>query len=164
MKTFPHFPIWKTITIGTFLNTKELKRAIIDSGFHIGGWADDILESSNFTLTPKERKVDLVRITPQDLGFHDGAYRTDIYKRALSLGLELCPLEVGPQLRLQYVDQPKLESLQIGMEPQVDSKGHESEFRVVHGADNFIWLVGDHKHPDDFWASREYFVFLAPAI
>lgn len=72
----------------------------------------------------------------------------------------MCPPEVGPQLRLQYTDQPKLESIQIGMEPQVDSEDHESEFRVVHGVDGFLWLVGDHKHSDDFWKENEYFVFI----
>lgn len=155
-----YFPTWKTISIGNFTNVQEIKKALLDSGFRIGSWADDVLKSSNFTLSTIERKIDLVRITPKDLGFSNGAYRKDIYKRALEVGLKLCPLEVGPQLRLQYLDQPKLESLQIGMEPQVDSEGHESEFRVVYGGDNFIWLVGDHKHPNDFWAPEEYFIFM----
>lgn len=160
MDTISHFPTWKTITIGTYTNVNVLKKAILNSDFRIGSWADDVLKSSNFTLAPKKKEIDLVRITPQDLGFQDGAYRVNIYKRALGFGLELCPLEVGPQLRLQYTDQPKLESLQIGMEPQVDSNGHESEFRVVHGEDDIVWLVGDHKHSDDFWAAKEHFIFV----
>lgn len=132
----------------------------MDSGFFIGSWADDVLKSSNFTLSLQKRRIDLVRVTPQDLGFQNGAYRKDIYTRAIEHGLKLCPLEVGPQLRLQYPDQPKRESLQIGMEPQCDSEGHESEFRVVHSpTDGPLWLVGDHKHPDDFWTEKEYFVF-----
>lgn len=159
-----HFRIWKTITIGTFPTVSAFKKALFNSGFRIGSWANDVLESSNFTLAPQKRNIDLVRVTPKDLGFPEGAYRMDIYRQALTLGLGLCPLEIGPQLRLQYIDQPKLESLQIGMEPQLDSVGHESEFRVVHGGDDFLWLVGDHKHPNDFWKSGEYFIFLAPAI
>lgn len=153
--------MWKTISVGTYISVGELKKAIHAKGFRIGSWAEDVLQSQKFTLAPKENIIHLVRVTPQDLGFPDGAYRTDIYKRAIEFGLELCPLEIGPQLRLQYVDQPKLESLQIGMEPQTDSKGHESEFRVVHAVDGFLWLVGDHKHPIDFWEKDEYFVFMA---
>jgi len=160
MKTFNNFRTWKTVQIGTYSDVKLLKEAILSAGFRIGSWAEDVLESTQFVLSTKEREVDLVRVTPEDLGFHDGAYRRDIYKKALSLGLKLCPLEVGPQLRLQYTDQPRLESLQIGMESQVDSEGHESEFRVVHGGDDFIWLVGDHKHLTDFWEKGEYFIFI----
>jgi hypothetical protein len=153
------FQTWRTILIGTFMDVSVLKKTLLDSGFHIGSWADDVLEGSNFTLSHGERVVNLVRIAPQDFGFQNGAYRTDIYKRALEVGFELCPIEIGPQLRLQYIDQPKLESLQIAMEPQLDSKGHESEFRIVHGEDNFLWLAGDHRHPDDFWTGKEYFIF-----
>lgn len=136
------FPIWKTISIGTHARIDELKDAILSSGFRIGDWANDVLGEPNFTVASEEKKIDLVRITPKDLGFKEGAYREDIYNRALELGLKLCPLEVGPQLRLQYIDQPRLESLQIGMEPQVDSEGHRSEFRVVHGGDDFSLACG----------------------
>jgi len=155
-----NFKVWKTIDIGTYKDVESLLKALVDNDFCIGSWADDVLKSSNFAVASKERTVELVRVTPQDIGFQNGAYRKDMYTRALELGLQLCPLEVGPQLRLQYADQPKRESLQIGMEPQVDSEEHESEFRVVHSPmGGPLWLVGDHKHPDDFWTENEYFVF-----
>ncbi|MEX0652153.1 MAG: hypothetical protein WD509_01380 [Candidatus Paceibacterota bacterium] len=154
------FQVWKTINIGTYKNVEELKRAIKEKGFRIGSWAEDVLHSESFTMSKTEKKVDLVRITPSGLGFSNGAYRKDIYKKATEAGLEICPLEVGPQLRIQYLHQPRLESLQIGMESQFDSENHESQFRVVHGGDNFIWLVGDHKHLDDFWKGDEDFIFV----
>jgi len=154
------FPIWKTINIGTYSSVEDLKQAILNAGFKIGDWAEDVLNNSSFTLATEKKEVNLVKITPKELGFNNGALREDIYKKAIDAELELCPLEVGPQLRLQYKDQPRLESLQIGMEPQKDSDGHESEFRVVHGGDDFIWLVGDHKHPDDFWGADEPFIFM----
>lgn len=45
-----------------------------------------------------------VELTVEDLGFLEGANTTQIYKRAGELGLELCPLELGPYLRLEYLD------------------------------------------------------------
>jgi hypothetical protein len=153
---------WRTIKLGTFSDVKSLIQTTTDAGFKIGDWAKDVLNSEMFALSSVERDVNLVKITPKELGFADGAHRIDIYKKAQELGLELCPLEVGPQLRLQYVDQPYLESLQIGMEPQKDLEGHESEFRVVNGVDHCLWLVGDHKHPDDFWGPNEPFIFVKP--
>ena len=158
------FSIWKTIKLGTCKNVEELKKSIKDKGFRIGSWAEDVLDSTSFTMSSIEKEVALVKITPSDLGFSNGAYRKDIYKKAIELGLEVCPLEVGPQLRIQYLNQPKLESLQIGMESQFDSENHESQFRVVYGEDDFIWLVGDHKHLDDFWKENEYFIFIQPKL
>jgi len=155
------FQIWKTIKVGTYDTTEGIIEALEKEGFSIGYWAIDVLNSPAFMLASVESELDLVRISPTKLGFKDGAYRKDIYKQALDNGLTLCPLEVGPQLRLQYKNQPVRESLQIGMEAQVDREGHESEFRVVHSpTDGPLWLVGDHKHPDDFWEKNEYFIFV----
>jgi len=136
----PGFPVWKKITLGTFENVEELKAAIVSKGFRIGSWAEDVLNGSGFSLLPIKREVGLVRITPRELGFANGAYRLDVYRRAFECGLEICLPEVGPQLRLQYSDQPPLESLQIGMEAHVDSLGHpvpsrswRRRFRVAGG-------------------------------
>lgn len=153
--------VWKRIHIGTHAALEGLIKDILSEGFRIGDWAHDVLRSSAFSLAAQESVLDLVRVSVADLDFPQGAYRKDIYERAFSRGFNPCPLEVGPQLRLQYRDQPRLESLQIGMEPQVDSTGHESEFRVVHGGDDLLWLAGDHKHPEDFWEANECFVFVA---
>lgn len=154
-----NFSVWKTITIGNIKTLDEIKSAIISKGFRIGSWAEDVLNSSAFTLAIDESQIDLYKVTPRDLGFIDGAYLAEVYWRAGELGLKLCPLEVGPQLRIQYLDQPKKESLQIAMESQRDSEDHKSQFRVVYGGDGFVWLVGDHKHPKDFWKVDEPFIF-----
>jgi len=109
----------------------------------------------------KETEIDLVVVSNDDLGVKKGAYFKDTYKRALELGLVLCPNEVGPQLRLQYTDQPMGEWLLIAMDPIEDSDGDLSVFRV--GRDGVgAWLFGYYGHSGRRWSADSRFVFALP--
>jgi hypothetical protein len=156
-----NFPTWKTIELGTGLKTADdFRRALKDNGYRIGDWGNDILGQKAFTATKKSQSIDLVVISVADLGFEDGATRKDIYARAEELGLGLCPAEVGPQLRLQYKDQPRGEWLLIGMEPITDSLGYPNVFDVGHNDDG-QWLDGSDGRPGSFWISGLRWVFVA---
>lgn len=156
------FPIWKTIKLGTGLKTADdFSKALKQSGCKIGDWGNDILGKLAFTASDTEAEVDLVNVSVAELGFKNGATRKDIYDKTEELGLELCPNEVGPQLRLQYKDQPNGEWLRIAMEPIPDSGGDLFIFRVAHGVDD-LWLHGDNGDPDDFWDGHSRFVFVRP--
>lgn len=154
------FKIWKTIKLGTGLkNAKDFRKALKKSKMRIGDWGNDILGQSAFTASDTEKDIDLVNISVAELGFKGGATRKDIYDRALELGLRLCPAEVGPQLRLQYADQPKGEWLRVAMEPISDSDGGLVVFVVEHVGGE-LWLDGGRGHPDYFCLGVVRFVFL----
>ena len=156
------FAIWKTIKLGTGLKTaNDFRKALKQNGCKIGDWGDDILSKPAFTASETETEVNLVVVSVAELGFKEGATRKDIYERAISLGLELCPNEVGPQLRLQYKDQPNGEWLRIAMEPISVSDGDLSIFHVGHD-DGDLWLDGRHGDPDHFWYGLDRFVFVRP--
>src|SRR3989344_3160800 len=134
------FKVWKTIGLGTGLvAASNFGSALRSKGQVAYDLSKKMLRSSAFTVEESKREVDLVLITSEELGFKDSATRRDIYERAQELGLTICPPEVGPQLRLQYEDQPCGQHLNIGMEPiEVYSKT-ETEywgalFRVEHSA------------------------------
>jgi hypothetical protein len=151
---------WKTIQLGTGLQTADdFRKEVVKAGMKIGDWANDILGKPAFTATTSETEVELVVASVAELGFKDGATRKDIYVRAQELGLDLCPPEVGPQLRLQYTDQPKGEWLVIAMEPITDSDGDLRLFRVARG-DGERWLGADRGYPVNFWRGHYRFVFL----
>jgi len=153
------FSVWRTLKLGTGLKTaNDFRGALNSQGCKISDWAGDILGQPAFTASDIETEVDLVNVSVAELGFKKGATRADIYKRALELGLELCPAEVGPQLRLQYKDQPRGEWLRIGMEPLADSDGYPNVFDVVHGVGE-LWLYGL-GHPGYFWRGDNRFVFV----
>lgn len=156
---FLHWPIWKVVKLGTGLKTaNEFRKALRAEGNKINDWGKDILGKSAFKAASEPTKIELVLVTVAKLGFNKGAYRKDIYKRALKLGLALCPNEVGPQLRLQYMDQPKGEWLRIAMEPLADSDGDLHVFDVGRGEYGF-WLGADGGRPDGFWVAGSVWVF-----
>lgn len=154
------FPVWKTIKLGTGLKTADdFRQALKAYGFKIGDWASDILGKPAFTVAAKETEVELVKVLVRDLGFQNGAVQKDIYRKAQELGLGLCPNEVGPQLRLQYKDQPLGEWLRIAMEPISDSVGFLFAFNVVYDDDG-LWLRGGGGRPAGFWDAVGQFVFV----
>jgi hypothetical protein len=154
------FPTWKTIKLGCGLQTADdFRKKVMEVGMKIGDWANDILGNPAFTATTSETEVELVIASVAELGFKDGATRKDIYVRAQEFGLDLCPPEVGPQLRLQYTDQPKGEWLVIAMEPITDSDGDLNLFRVAHGGGG-PWLDAHGGHPGRFWVGDGRLVFL----
>ena len=154
--------VWKTIKLGTGLKTADdFRRALKDDGFNISDWASDILGKPAFKAADEDTEVDLVKVTVAELGFKNGARHNQIYERAKELGLGLCPPEVGPQLRLQYQDQPNGEWILVAMEPIVDSDGYPYVFSVEHH-DSELWLYGGWGSPDDFWAPGRRWVFCRP--
>lgn len=156
--------VWKTIKLGTGTRDADgFRKAIKDGGMKIGTWADDILGKPEFTVAPEKSEVSLVVVSIGEFGFKDGAKLRDIYEAAKERGLELCPAEVGPQLRLQYADQPRGEWLVIGMEPIPDSDGRLGLFLVGrYGVGR--WLYGDYDSPDNHWDADYRFVFVPPGF
>ena len=152
-------PIWKTIQLGTGLkSSKDFCTAIEKAGGQVSDWAKDIMSQKDFTVATKPTELGLVVISVKELGFSNGATHKDIYNKAKTLGLELCPPEVGPQLRLQYMDQPKGEWLRIAAEPITDSGGDPLIFSVEHD-DGDLWLNFSYGSPGSVWVAGRHWVF-----
>lgn len=156
------FEIWKTINLGTGLKTTgDFCKAMKNGGINISDWVSDILGKPAFTTTAEAAEVDLVKVTVAELGFKEGARRDQIYGRAKELGFEICLPEVGPQLRLQYLDQPKGEWIFVGMEPILDSDGGPSVFCVGRN-DSGLGLRGHWGSSGYVWDPAYQWVFVLP--
>jgi hypothetical protein len=70
----------------------------------------------------------LAAMSVKDLGFTEAAGLEAIYERARKLGLRQCLLEVAPQLRLQYPNQPKYDWLMIATTPYKRDRGSQYLF------------------------------------
>jgi hypothetical protein len=79
----------------------------------------------------------------------------------VQLGLELCPAEVGPQLRLEYLNQPVGEFLHIAMRPVATYRGDLVDLTVANGGAGLI-LIGGDGSPELNLHSNVKFVFVRP--
>lgn len=162
--------IWKTIELGTGLRTpKAFYEAFGRGGFKFeegtGAWASGMIFMNDFRVATKKRVIELINVSAKELGFEDNGplWQTtlkDIYTRGQKMGLQLCPSEVGPQLRLQYGDQPVGEGLWIAMKP-IDSGGIGPRvFGVVHYySGSGLYLISNSGSPDRLWPAHSRWVF-----
>lgn len=133
---------WKTITIGNFADSLKLRNAMDSMGCNVGGQAAEILARPTFILASHKTNMELAPVSPAQLGFtSDSVTLADVYARARNLGFELASAEVGPQLRIQYFDQPMGEFLIIGMEPIKTWSGEPIILNVANGGAGLI-LIG----------------------
>lgn len=108
---------WKHITLGTGSKNAQdfrLKILYLKNG-SIRKGAYEIIDNSQFTVSKESKVISLVKISVKELGLNKETSYKLIKEKALSLGLSLCPQEVGPQLRIQHSEQRKKEYLFIGM-------------------------------------------------
>ena len=169
-------PIWKTITVGGSKGVNAMRLAIETApcSIWISEEADEILGRPAFPFIKAPVELDLVVLSVSELGFGNPASSDDaelgasvqvslhdIYVRAVSLGFELCPAEIGPTLRLDYLDQPLGEFLHIAMKPVARYTGELVNF-VVGGGGLGLLLVGGNGDPDVIQPGVVSFVFVRP--
>ena len=159
-----------TVTLGTHRSGADLLEALLEERCSVSLWSRQALGNPNFPVMAEEITVDIVVVSMLEMGFAEGELATldTIYDRAKQMGLEICPVETGAQLRLQFRDQPdyatgeRLGEFFVASEPFILTReGFPKIFSVVRD-DNFsqfetgigLWLIangtveaGDKEHP-----------------
>jgi hypothetical protein len=152
--------VWKSVQIGTFASKRTLYQAFEDADCGMGDTAEQILVAPEFKLSGAATKLDLVAASVSELGIaRQNATLKNIYARAQKLGFALAAAEVGPQLRLQYFDQPMGECLEIAMAPIKTRDGAFSIFSVANGGAGLL-LLGENISEDIEFDSSLRFVFV----
>lgn len=170
-QTYPNCPIvTRTVEVGG-LTKWELIEKLEQSSILMNEYGERLLADGKFTTSDTKYILQTVELTVGDLGFPDGAATPQIYKRASELGLELCPLELGPHLRLEYLDQPEGYSGNPSQRHQAPSGSITIASEILTEDDDFpkgfylrqingvLWLRGylaDHLH---VWNPDDHFIF-----
>ncbi|GAA0338149.1 hypothetical protein GCM10008967_30540 [Bacillus carboniphilus] len=112
-----------------------------------------------------------VEKTVGNLGFPEGATTAHIFNKVRDFGLELCPLELGPYLRLEYLDQPEGDSGNPLQQHQAPTGSITVASKILTKDDNFpkgfylrringkLWLRGYIVDGLHVWNSSDRFVF-----
>jgi hypothetical protein len=152
-------PIWKTIKLGT-TNKWDLLAALDAANCGVGDAAEEMFAQPQFTVSTTKLENDLVIVSVAELGM-DGAPLKAIHARARSLGFAVPAAEIGPQLRLQYIEQPLGEFLNIGMAPIKTHDDRSGIFVIGNGGVGLLLVGADAGDGTEFHAAAR-FVFVRP--
>src|SRR5262245_22723843 len=156
-----HFQIWRKITLGTYKDVDAYRDALDSARIKIGLSADEILGRPAFPYAKIKTDVELTVLSAAELGVEsDESSLSDLYERARQAGLELCPAEVGPQLRLDYRNQPLSQALDIAMEPVATYRGDSTILTLVNWGT--VMLIGRDGRSESRVSRISRFVFAVP--
>ncbi len=149
----------------------ELLAELRRSGIQINAAGLLLFDHPGFTTATAVSTISTIECSVGDLGFTNGATIEEIHRRGAGLGLSLCPLELGPHLRLQFLEQPEGASghppsshrappgaVTIASACLTDDDDTPKGFylRNIHGT---LWLRGYRSGPGHTWSSADRFVF-----
>ena len=177
VKTNPNLSNYRPVTRKVRLGGMSKRGLLLElqkQGIQINKAGKTLFASDTFTTSEVSSILETVEISVADLGCVHGAVINRVHERAFDLGLSLCPIEVGPHLRLQFLDQPEghmghapsqhrappgsitVASLQL-MEDEDFPKGFY--LRRIEGV---LWLRGYCSGPEHIWSPQDKFVFCRP--
>ena len=165
--SFPEKAILRTFELCGYTK-KELLAKLESSSILLNRYAQELFSSDLFTPSEKSECISAVELSVSDLGFPEGASLVELRDRAEGFGLQECPLELGPYLRLRYTDQIEQEeknknkaplgSVTIISKPLMDDDDFPKGF-YLRRMDGALWLRGYLCSSDYLWNPGDRIVF-----
>ena len=143
------------------ITKEELFTRLINEKIYLNEYAKVLITSDIFVTSFQKRIANIVELSIHDLGFENGATFTEIIQKIQKYGFMLCPLEIGPYLRLSYMDQK--EEIESGKNKAPKGsitifskieKEQEEEFPkgfYIRKMDGKLWLRGYVCPMDYLW-------------
>lgn len=122
-----------------------------------------MMKSTQFTPDPVERKMQVVILTPLDLGITNFTRLEEIYLKAKSLNLALCPPDTAQHSLLNH-HQPYGSGYDIAMDPITDfEKNRQPHIFSISSIEGKHSLTSVPGHPTVDYLPRARFLFQIPA-
>jgi hypothetical protein len=150
----------------------SLLHALAVHGVRLNQAAEGLFQDPRFAPFEHSYSVEIAYVSVAALGFSEGATYQRITARAFEQGLAECPLELGPHLRLQFLDQIEAPaaapagirgappgSITIASRSLDDSELTPRGFYLRRLA-GVSWLRGYWSPADHVWTASDVFVFL----
>jgi hypothetical protein len=162
--------ITRTVQVGG-LSKAALREELQRNAIALNDAAEQLFASERFTTAATRYAVVTVELSVGALGFPQGATTAALVARAADHGLDRCPLELGPHLRVQYREQPEgyvgqpvrqhqapSGSITIVSAPLSDDDTVPKGFylRRINGV---LWLRGYRAGADHIWEPDDQLIF-----
>lgn len=128
----------------------ELLARLGRRGVSLNDYARALFADAAFTTSPEVHILRLVQVSLPEIGLPHGGRFDEIVANAAASGLEPCPLEVGPHLRLDHLDQPRGPYLTIASHELRPGPETPNGFYLRH-LDDGLWLRGYEAGPDNVY-------------
>jgi hypothetical protein len=89
------------------MNSRQLLEALKANHIQLNASAIALFEHPDFVTSTHQSQLEVVQVSVADLGFVNRATTRDIYAKAYTHGLALCPIEFAAYYRLGYLEQPE---------------------------------------------------------
>jgi len=156
-----------TVRIGG-VHKSELLQRLRDHKVQLNHAAAALFEDPRFATLNRDQVIRIAAFSVSDFGFSGGATYGQLMARALESGWVECPLELGPHLRMQWLDQPDgilttqhrapPGSITVASRPLDDSDETPKGFYLSR-VDGALWLRGYWSWPGHIWSPEDVLVF-----
>ena len=153
------------------VDKRELLQMLRQHNVQLNKAAKVLFDDRRFTPLTQSKVIDIAFVSVADLGFGEGSTYEQLTARALESGLVECPLELGPHLRVQFLDQPEGSSgvpatqhrappgsVTIASSP-LDDRDETPKGFYLRRVDGTLWLRGYRSSPGHIWAPQDVLVF-----
>lgn len=128
----------------------ELVTMLSQYGVMLNDYARALFADPNFTTSIEVRDVRLKKVSLPEIGLPEGGRFDEILAQAALLNLRPCPLEVGPHLRLNYLEQPADPYLTVASHEPHPGSNTPNGFYLRH-LDDGLWLRGYEAGPENVY-------------
>jgi hypothetical protein len=142
------------------MSKEDIVQALSDPKYEVTEYAKDLMDSPDFHISSSPETLHLVCLTVADLGLPRGVTTQEIFTKADKLGLDLCPPDTGPRLRLSL---PGDGWIYVAMKPIPDRDGGPRVFCVDRRRAE-LTLGAGHARPDRGWGDAIQFIFSARKV